>query len=231
MKFDLINHIALFFLFERLLSELTQCDLNYSSWFSFPEAETTGLLSVCSVITFTAVCLQAWNFWQTGDDRVTLHKCTAVLAPWSREKEKLLRLSKVISNSGSNTRLDVVEKPWAAGPFFSFISHLSLLPTSLMSCHAFIRISIFPFPFSHLRFWLGLYAPSPLNQRACYKAASGGTFCWQMGMWLWLQMKSWRSIQVFISFSSSEPLHYIARFFSSICLAPPCPLHLISTPN
>lgn len=106
---------------------------------------------------------------------------SAWLSPRSREKEKLLQLGKVISNSGSNTRLDVVEEPWAAGPFFSFIFHLSLHPTSLMSCHAFIRKSIFPFPFSHLCFRLGLYAPSPLNQRACHKAASSGTFCWQMG--------------------------------------------------
>lgn len=131
---------------------------------------------VCWVITFIAVCSPGMDPWQAGDDRLTLHKCTAAcLTPRSRETTHGEAVTARQSHlSGSNTGLDVVERPWAAGPLFSFISHLSLLPTSLMSCHAFIRISILLFLFSHLYFTLGLHASVPWTKGGVLKLPEAG---------------------------------------------------------
>lgn len=113
---------------------------------------------VCLVITFINVCSPGINSWQPGNDRLTLHKRTSVWLPESRRRQKrrLLALCKGISESSSNAGLEVVEKPWAAEPLFSFISHFSLPTTSLKSCHAFIRtLEVCPF-FSSLIFTPGM---------------------------------------------------------------------------
>lgn len=49
---------------------------------------------VCAGITFIAVCFPGMDLWQAGDDRLTLHKCTAVKLPevWQWQREKRLQL-------------------------------------------------------------------------------------------------------------------------------------------
>lgn len=70
-------------------------------------------------------------FCQTGDDRASLHKCTAVKLPEARGRRS--SSIKWSSTLVLTRHLMLLRKPWAVGPRFFFIPHPFFFPPDFLN--------------------------------------------------------------------------------------------------